>query len=124
MSGICYVLHFVALHQLVEWNQILAMLTSLTDWHKPRYSYNQTLLSVFLLTVKPFAPSISLYLSRRKKERDAKKAGGEALEDLEAKLKDRAETLGLSLEQKTKAMKQRDKMVTYNQQCDNNSVYH
>ena len=34
------------------------------------------------------------------------------MENLEAKLRERAETLGISLEQKTKAMKQRDKKVT------------
>lgn len=34
------------------------------------------------------------------------------MDSLEARLRDRAETLGLSLEQKTKAMKQRDKKVT------------
>lgn len=69
---------------------------------------------VILPTVNAFVPSpISLYLLRRRKERGGKKAGGEALESLEAQLRDRAETLGLSLEQKTKAMKQRDKTVTY-----------
>lgn len=69
---------------------------------------------VILPTVNAFVPSsISLYLLRRRKERGGKKAGGEALEVLEAQLRDRADTLGLSLEQKTKAMKQRDKTVTY-----------
>lgn len=48
---------------------------------------------------------------KKRKERGSKKAGGEALDNLEAKLRDRADTLGLSLEQKTKAMKQRDKKV-------------
>ncbi|XP_031697285.1 histone PARylation factor 1 [Anarrhichthys ocellatus] len=52
-----------------------------------------------------------LYLLRRRKERGSKKAGGDALDSLEAQLRDRAETLCLSLEQKTKAMKQRDKKV-------------
>uniref|UniRef100_A0A8D0AX86 Histone PARylation factor 1 n=1 Tax=Sander lucioperca TaxID=283035 RepID=A0A8D0AX86_SANLU len=55
--------------------------------------------------------AVLLYLLRRRKERGSKKAGGEALERLEAQLRDRAETLGLSLEQKTKGMKQRDKKV-------------
>lgn len=65
-------------------------------------------------TVDPFVPSfISLYLLKRRKERGSKKEGGDALETLETKLRDRAETLGLSLEQKTKGMKQRDKKVTY-----------
>lgn len=41
------------------------------------------------------------------------KAEGEALGNLETQLRDRAETLGLSLEQKTKDMKQREKKVTY-----------
>ncbi|TMS23021.1 Histone PARylation factor 1 [Larimichthys crocea] len=45
------------------------------------------------------------------KREGGKKAAGEALESLEAQLRDRAETLGLSLEQKTKGMKQRDKKV-------------
>lgn len=64
------------------------------------------------LTVDPFVPfDISLYLLKRRKERGGKKAAGEALESLEAQLRDRAETLGLSLEQKTKGMKQRDKKV-------------
>uniref|UniRef100_A0A3Q1F1Y0 Histone PARylation factor 1 n=1 Tax=Acanthochromis polyacanthus TaxID=80966 RepID=A0A3Q1F1Y0_9TELE len=53
----------------------------------------------------------SLYLLRKRKERGSKQAGEEALEGLEAKLRDKAETLGLSLEQKTKGMKQRDKKV-------------
>ncbi|KAA8594874.1 hypothetical protein FQN60_012009 [Etheostoma spectabile] len=55
--------------------------------------------------------AVLLCLLRRRKERGSKKAGGEALERLEAQLRDRAETLGLSLEQKTKDMKQRDKKV-------------
>lgn len=59
-----------------------------------------------------FPSSLSLYLLRRKKEKGGKKAGGEALESLEAQLRGRAAKLGFSLEQKTKAMKQRDKKVT------------
>ncbi|CAG5939016.1 unnamed protein product [Menidia menidia] len=55
--------------------------------------------------------AVYLYLLKKRKERGGKKSGGEALENLEAKLRDRAETLGFSLEQKTKAMKQRDKKV-------------
>ncbi|XP_059184883.1 histone PARylation factor 1 isoform X1 [Centropristis striata] len=55
-----------------------------------------------------FAAVLS-YLLKRRKEKGSKKA--EALESLEAKLRDRAEALGLSLEQKTKGMKQRDKKV-------------
>ncbi|XP_040892357.1 histone PARylation factor 1 [Toxotes jaculatrix] len=55
--------------------------------------------------------AVLLHLLKKRKERGSKKGGGEALESLEAKLRDRAETLGLSLEQKTKGMKQRDKKV-------------
>uniref|UniRef100_A0A3Q3WC46 Histone PARylation factor 1 n=1 Tax=Mola mola TaxID=94237 RepID=A0A3Q3WC46_MOLML len=55
--------------------------------------------------------AVLLYLLRRTKERGGKKAGGEALESLEAQLRGRAARLGLLLEQKTKAMKQRDKKV-------------
>ncbi|XP_049901414.1 histone PARylation factor 1 [Epinephelus moara] len=55
--------------------------------------------------------AVLLYLLKRRKERGSKKEGGDALETLETKLRDRAETLGLSLEQKTKGMKQRDKKV-------------
>lgn len=55
--------------------------------------------------------AVHLYLLRKRKERGSKQAGEEALESLEAKLRDKADTLGLSLEQKTKAMKQRDKKV-------------
>ncbi|CAG11174.1 unnamed protein product, partial [Tetraodon nigroviridis] len=50
--------------------------------------------------------AVLLHLLKRKKERSVKKAGGEALEKLEAQLRERAETLGLSVEQKSKAMKQ------------------
>nr|XP_020452831.1 histone PARylation factor 1 isoform X2 [Monopterus albus] len=55
--------------------------------------------------------AVLLYLLRKRKERGSKKGGGDALKSLEAKLRDRAETLGLSLEQKTTGMKQRDKKV-------------
>uniref|UniRef100_UPI0037E72BB6 histone PARylation factor 1 n=1 Tax=Semicossyphus pulcher TaxID=241346 RepID=UPI0037E72BB6 len=55
--------------------------------------------------------AVLLFLLKRRKERGSKKAEGGALESLEAQLRDRAEKLGLSLEQKTKAMKQRDKKV-------------
>ncbi|XP_071360111.1 histone PARylation factor 1 [Trachinotus anak] len=55
--------------------------------------------------------AVLLCLLRKRKERGSKKTGGEASESLETKLRERAETLGLSLEQKTKGMKQRDKKV-------------
>ncbi|XP_041641504.1 histone PARylation factor 1 [Cheilinus undulatus] len=55
--------------------------------------------------------AVLLYLLKRRKERGSKKADGEDLESLEAQLRDRAEKLGYSLEQKTKSMKQRDKKV-------------
>ncbi|XP_053188473.1 histone PARylation factor 1 [Scomber japonicus] len=55
--------------------------------------------------------AVHLFLLRKRKERGNLKAGREAFESLEAKLRDRAETLSLSLEQKTKGMKQRDKKV-------------
>ncbi|XP_028987075.2 histone PARylation factor 1 [Betta splendens] len=55
--------------------------------------------------------ALFLYLLKKRKERSSKKAGEDALESLEAKLRDRAETLGYCLEQKTKDMKQRDKKV-------------
>ncbi|XP_071779374.2 histone PARylation factor 1 [Centroberyx gerrardi] len=55
--------------------------------------------------------AVHLYLLKKRKERGSQKAGGEALGNLEAKLRGRAETLGFSLEQKTKGMKQRDKKV-------------
>lgn len=68
---------------------------------------------VILPTVDLIVPSfISLYLLKRRKERGGKKAEGESVESLETRLRDRAETLGLSLEQKTKGMKQRDKKVS------------
>lgn len=57
--------------------------------------------------------SVSFYLLKWKKERSGKKAGGEALEKLEKQLRERAETLGLSVEQKSKAMKQRDRKVSF-----------
>ncbi|XP_058496328.1 histone PARylation factor 1 [Solea solea] len=55
--------------------------------------------------------AVLLFLLRKRKERGSKKARGDALESLETKLRERAETLDLSLEQKTKGMKQRDKKV-------------
>ncbi|XP_027875106.1 histone PARylation factor 1 isoform X1 [Xiphophorus couchianus] len=55
--------------------------------------------------------AVYLYLLRKKKERNGKRAEEEALESLESKLRDKAETLGFSLEQKTKVMKQRDRKV-------------
>ncbi|KAL3996413.1 hypothetical protein ACER0C_009069 [Sarotherodon galilaeus] len=55
--------------------------------------------------------AVHLYLLRKRKERGSKKTGDEVLETLEAKLRDKAQTLGFSLEQKTKDMKQRDKKV-------------
>lgn len=72
-----------------------------------------TIYEIFFSPHYTFIPSsLSLYLLRRTKERGGKKAGGEALESLEAQLRGRAARLGLLLEQKTKAMKQRDKKVT------------
>ncbi|XP_008415265.1 histone PARylation factor 1 [Poecilia reticulata] len=55
--------------------------------------------------------AVYLHLLRKKKERNSKRAEEEALESLESKLRDQAETLGFSLEQKTKGMKQRDRKV-------------
>lgn len=55
----------------------------------------------------------SLHLLKRKKEKRVKKAGTKALDRLEAQLRERTETLGLSVEQKSKAMKQRDKKVRF-----------
>nr|XP_020497569.2 histone PARylation factor 1-like [Labrus bergylta] len=55
--------------------------------------------------------AVLLFLLKRRKERGGKKAAGDALESLEVQLRERAERLGLSLEQKTKSMKQRDKTV-------------
>lgn len=54
---------------------------------------------------------LSLHLQKKKTEKAAKK-GGKDFESLEARLREKAETLELSLEQKSKAMKQRDKKVT------------
>lgn len=65
----------------------------------------------YLLLIPVSSLLISSHLSRRRKERGGKKADGEALEGLEAQLRDRAESLGLALEQKSKSMKQRDKKV-------------
>lgn len=56
--------------------------------------------------------SFSLHLLKRKKERGVKQAGAEAVGRLEAQLRERAEALGLSVEQRSKAMKQRDRKVT------------
>ncbi|XP_019718097.1 histone PARylation factor 1 isoform X1 [Hippocampus comes] len=54
--------------------------------------------------------AVHLFLLRKKKEKGRQKTE-EDLKSLEAKLSERAETLNLSLEQKTKGMKQRDKKV-------------
>ncbi|XP_062864806.1 histone PARylation factor 1 [Trichomycterus rosablanca] len=53
----------------------------------------------------------AVLLLMRRKRRTGGGRGNEALEKLEAELKKEAERLGLPLEQKTKAMKQRDKKV-------------
>ncbi|XP_017259494.1 histone PARylation factor 1 [Kryptolebias marmoratus] len=50
--------------------------------------------------------AVYLHLLRKKKERSSKRA-----ESLEAKLREKADSLGFSLEQKTRSMKQRDKKV-------------
>lgn len=71
-------------------------------------------MSSYLLLIS--LSSVSLCLLRKRKERGSKKAAEEASESLEAKLREKAETLGLSLEQKTKGMKQRDKKVDYTAQ--------
>ncbi|XP_037530917.1 histone PARylation factor 1 [Nematolebias whitei] len=55
--------------------------------------------------------AVYLYLLRKKKERSSEGAERDARESLEAKLREKADRLGFSLEQKTKAMKQRDKKV-------------
>lgn len=52
--------------------------------------------------------AVYLYIQRKKKEKGSQKAD---LESLEVKLQGKAEAVGLSLEQKTKAMKERDKKV-------------
>lgn len=66
---------------------------------------------IFVLCCITFKISFSLHLSKRKKEKDVKKAGAETLEKLEGQLRERAGALGLSLDQKSKAMKQRDRKV-------------
>ncbi|KAG7276772.1 hypothetical protein CRUP_001913, partial [Coryphaenoides rupestris] len=55
--------------------------------------------------------AVLLFLIRKRKERGGQKVKGDSLENLESKLRGRADTLGLSLEQKTKDMKLRDKKV-------------
>ncbi|XP_072528099.1 histone PARylation factor 1 [Salminus brasiliensis] len=54
--------------------------------------------------------AVLLFLARRKRERGVQRDEA-ALQRLEAELKKEAERLGLPLEQKTKAMKQRDRKV-------------
>ncbi|KAG9259637.1 histone PARylation factor 1 isoform X1 [Astyanax mexicanus] len=54
--------------------------------------------------------AVLLFLARKKRERGVRKDEA-ALEQLEVKLKKEAERLGLPLEQKTKAMKARDRKV-------------
>lgn len=53
----------------------------------------------------------SLFLSKKRKNRGWAKEGGAALDSLEAGLKEKMEALSFSMEQKTKAMKLRDKKV-------------
>lgn len=55
--------------------------------------------------------AVLLHLQKKRKGKGAKKEGGKDFESLESRLREEAETLELSLEQKTKAMKQRDKTV-------------
>ncbi|XP_053712885.1 histone PARylation factor 1-like [Synchiropus splendidus] len=55
--------------------------------------------------------AVHLFLLRKRKEKTSRKAGGEDIEQLGEKLKAKADELDLSLEQKTKAMKMRDKKV-------------
>ncbi|KAM4751452.1 histone PARylation factor 1 [Anableps anableps] len=55
--------------------------------------------------------AVHLYLLRKKKERNSTRAEETALESLESKLREKAETLRFSLEQKTKSMKERDRKV-------------
>ncbi|XP_055769392.1 histone PARylation factor 1 isoform X2 [Salvelinus fontinalis] len=55
--------------------------------------------------------AVHLFLGRKRKERGGRKEGGRALDNLGEELRQRAESLGFSLEQKTKGMKQRDKKV-------------
>ncbi|KAL6467347.1 hypothetical protein MHYP_G00251510 [Metynnis hypsauchen] len=54
--------------------------------------------------------AVLLFLARKKRERSGRRDDA-AVEQLEAELKKEAERLGLPLEQKTKAMKQRDRKV-------------
>nr|XP_057901939.1 histone PARylation factor 1 isoform X1 [Doryrhamphus excisus] len=53
--------------------------------------------------------AVHLFLLRKKNEKGSQKSGD--FDSLEAKLRERSATLNLSLEQKTKGMKQRDKKV-------------
>ncbi|XP_061882193.1 histone PARylation factor 1 [Entelurus aequoreus] len=53
--------------------------------------------------------AVHIFLLRKKNKKDSQQTGD--FESLEAKLRERSETLNLSLEQKTKEMKQRDKKV-------------
>ncbi|XP_029949434.1 histone PARylation factor 1 [Salarias fasciatus] len=55
--------------------------------------------------------AVYLYLLRKRKQQSGKSEREEALEDLEAKLKDKAETLGLCLGRKTKEITERDRKV-------------
>lgn len=91
----------------VLWVFIIYILLFLYDYINVDSVY---LLVLFYITSKL---SVSFYLLKWKKERSGKKAGGEALEKLEKQLRERAETLGLSVEQKSKAMKQRDRKVSF-----------
>ena len=63
----------------------------------------------FLLSISLL--HFSLFLSKKRKNRVWAKEGGAALDSLEAGLKEKMETLSFSVEQKTKAMKLRDKKV-------------
>lgn len=51
------------------------------------------------------------FVSKKRKNKGGAKHGGGDLDALEDELKEKAESLGLSVEQKTKGMKQRDKKV-------------
>ncbi|XP_028974073.2 histone PARylation factor 1 isoform X3 [Esox lucius] len=55
--------------------------------------------------------AVYLFLGKKRKEKGGRKEGGGALGILGEELRERAESLGLSLEQKSKAMKLRDKKV-------------
>ncbi|XP_062334633.1 histone PARylation factor 1 [Osmerus eperlanus] len=55
--------------------------------------------------------AVYLFLSKKRKNRVWAKEGGAALDSLEAGLKEKMEALSFSMEQKTKAMKLRDKKV-------------